>query len=60
LRRAFATGQLSLEAEVRGRGRHRAGAARLRGHTARTAESWASDGPPLLATGFEGSLEVDA
>jgi putative flavoprotein involved in K+ transport len=57
LRRAFATGQLTLEAEVRVAGVVPAGrhGFDVHGEDGRT---WASDGPPLLATGFEGSLRL--
>jgi putative flavoprotein involved in K+ transport len=57
LRRAHATGQLRLEPEVdvvaiEPAGRH---GFRVRGADGRR---WHADGPPLLATGFEGSLTV--
>jgi putative flavoprotein involved in K+ transport len=57
LRRAHATGQLSLEADVEVVAIEPTG---RRGFTVRAADGrhWRADGPPLLAIGFEGSLTV--
>jgi putative flavoprotein involved in K+ transport len=59
LREAHETGQLQLVGDVTVTAVTAAGA---HGHVVHAAsgESWASDGPPLLAIGFEGSLEVIA
>jgi putative flavoprotein involved in K+ transport len=57
LRRALASGQLTLEADVAVSGIAPSGG---RGYEVQASDGrrWHADGPPLLATGFEGSLTL--
>lgn len=59
LREAHATGQLDLVGDVAVSAVTPAGRRGFRVHAA-SGEQWLADGPPLLATGFAGSLELVA
>jgi putative flavoprotein involved in K+ transport len=59
LREAHGTGQLRLEGDVAVSAVTADGARGYQVHTA-DGQRWASDGPPLLAIGFRGSLELVA